>query len=325
MGTGGDGIEATGCTGGAAAAVGAPVVPRPAAGAPGLVARIRARLHAPHAAYLAFLPFLLVVICYELLPLGQLVLDSLTGKESGALGLENFVRVLTTPLYQQSIVNSVWISLVSSLAGIAVAFLAGRCCYEASPRVRRAFTMILNMMSNFAGVPLAFAFMVLMGNMGVLTLLGRAWNIPFLADFDLYTGQGLLVMYIYFQIPLATLLLIPAFSGIRKEWREAATILHATPLDYWLRIAIPNLLPSILGTLSVLFANALAAYATAYAIVMNNYAMLALQITSKFKGDVQIDAATGGTLAVILIVLMAACTIINNRLTARSAKGRDLV
>ncbi|HIY50541.1 MAG TPA: ABC transporter permease subunit, partial [Candidatus Olsenella avicola] len=230
--------------------------------------------------YIAFLPFLLVIVGYELLPLAQLVLDSLIGKESGTFGLENFVKVFTTPLYQQSIINSVWISLVSAVVGIVVSFLAARFAYESSERVRNAFTMVLNMMSNFSGVPLAFAFMILMGNSGVLTILGEQWGIPFLADFDLYTGEGLLVLYIYFQIPLATLLLLPAFSGIKKSWREAAIILQASPLDYWFRIVIPNLMPSILGTLSVLFSNALAAYATAFAVVMNNYALLPLQITS---------------------------------------------
>ena len=249
--------------------------------------------------YIAFLPFLLVIVGYELLPLAQLVLDSLVGKESGTFGLENFVKVFTTPLYQQSIINSVWISLVSALVGIVVSFLAARFAYESSERVRNAFTMVLNMMSNF--------------------------SIPFLADFDLYTGEGLLVLYIYFQIPLATLLLLPAFSGIKKSWREAAIILQASPLDYWFRIVIPNLMPSILGTLSVLFSNALAAYATAFAVVMNNYALLPLQITSKFKGDVQIDTATGGALAVVLIILMVICTLINNYFTKRASKGREII
>ena len=275
--------------------------------------------------YLALLPFALVVLLYELLPLLQLVYSSLIGKESEAFGLENFIKIFSTPLYQQAIINSIKISIISAIVGIIVAFIGARFATDSSPRVQNAFTMLLNMMSNFSGVPLAFAFMVLMGNSGVLTIMGRSWGIPFLADFDLYGSQGLVMLYIYFQIPLATLLLLPAFSGIRKEWREAATILKAGTFDYWFRIVIPNLMPSILGTLSVLFSNALAAYATAYALVMNNFALLPLQITSKFKGDVQVDAATGSALAIVLIILMVACTLINNHFTKRAAKGREIV
>lgn len=277
------------------------------------------------AAYLALIPFLVVVICYEILPLIQLVIDSLIGKESEAFGLENYIKVFTTPLYQRSIINSIRLSLVSALIGIVVAFIAASCVKGASPKVQRVYTMILTMMSNFAGVPLAFAFMVLMGNTGVLTLIGKQYGIPFLANFDLYTGNGLMMVYIYFQIPLATLLLLPAFDGIRPEWKEAATILQARPVDYWFRIVIPNLLPSILGTISVLFANALAAYATTYALVSNNYALLSLQITSKYKGDVTIDRATGGALSVVMILLMLLATAINNYITRRNAKGRELI
>lgn len=275
--------------------------------------------------YLALLPFALVVLLYELLPLLQLVYSSLIGKESEAFGFENFIKIFTTPLYQQAIINSIKISLISAIVGIIVAFIGARFATDSSPRVQNTFTMLLNMMSNFSGVPLAFAFMVLMGNTGVLTLLAKDYSIPFLSSFDLYSGNGLMLMYIYFQIPLATLLIIPAFAGIRPEWRQAAMLLNATPFDYWARIAIPNLLPSILGTLSVLFANALAAYASAYALVSNNYALLALQITSKYKGDVQIDRATGGALAVVLILLMVVATLINNYFTKRNTKGRDLV
>lgn len=275
--------------------------------------------------YLALLPFAIVVLLYEVLPLLQLVYSSLIGKESEAFGLENFIKVFTTPLYQQAIINSIKISIISAIIGIIVAFIGARFATDSTPRVQNTFTMLLNMMSNFSGVPLAFAFMVLMGNTGVLTLLAKDYNIPFFSSFDLYSGNGLMLMYIYFQIPLATLLIIPAFAGIRPEWRQAAMLLNASPFDYWFRIAIPNLLPSLLGTLSVLFANALAAYASAYALVSNNYALLALQITSKYKGDVEIDRATGGALAVVLILLMVIATLINNYFTKRNTKGRDLV
>lgn len=266
--------------------------------------------------YLALLPFAIVVFLYEILPLLQLVYSSLIGKESETFGLENFIKIFTTPLYTQAIVNSIKISLISAIVGIIVAFIAARYATEASPHAQRTFTMLLNMTSNFSGVPLAFAFMVLMGNTGVFSTICRSYGIPLLENFDLYSGQGLMLLYIYFQIPLSTLLLIPAFAGIHPEWRQAAMLLNAKPADYWFRIVVPNLMPSILGTLSVLFANAL---------VSNNYALLALQITSKYKGDVEIDRATGGALAVVLILLMIAATLINNYFTKRNLKGRDLV
>lgn len=275
--------------------------------------------------YLALLPFVLIVVCYELIPLVQLIFNSFIDQETGGVSVGNFTRIFTTPLYQTAIWNSIRISLVSAVIGITIAFIGAKAYYDAGSRLRRIFTMVLNMTSNFSGVPLTFAFMILMGNTGVFTLIGKELNIPWLADFNLYSGSGLMVIYIYFQIPLATLLLMPSFLGLRKEWKEAAAILHANSWMYWFKVGIPNLLPGLLGTVSVLFSNALAAYATAYALIVNNYALLALQISSKFKGDVRIDKQMGGALAVVLIVLMLLATMLNNHLTKKNTKGRVLV
>ena len=76
--------------------------------------------------YLALVPFAVVVILYELLPLLQLVYSSLIGKESETFGLENFIKIFTTPLYQQAIINSVKISLISAIVGIIVASVGGQ-------------------------------------------------------------------------------------------------------------------------------------------------------------------------------------------------------
>lgn len=275
--------------------------------------------------YLALIPFLIAVVCYELIPLVQLMLNGFQSSESGGYTLENFQKIFTTPLYRAAIENSVRISFVSAIVGIIVAFIAGKAYHELGKKWKKYLTMILNMTSNFSGVPLAFAFMILMGNTGVMTLIGKQLNITWLSDFNLYSGEGLMAVYIYFQIPLATLLLMPSFLGLRKEWQEAASIMKAGSVQYWLKVGIPNLLPGILGTMTVLFSNALAAYATAYALILNNYALLALQISSKFKGDVRIDKQMGGALALVLIVLMLLCTMLNDYITKKNSKGRKLV
>lgn len=268
---------------------------------------------------LVIVPFLAVVCLYELLPLAQLAFNSFRDEHTGGFTLGNYARIASTPLYQASIVNSIRISLISALVGIGVAFLAANAFHAAGKRYQSFFTMVLNMTSNFSGVPLTFGFMILLGNTGFLTLLGQKLGV--FQNFNLYSGNGLTLIYIYFQIPLAALLLIPAFLGLKKEWREAAILLQCKGLRYWCSIGIPNLLPSLLGTLSVLFSNALAAYATAYALLLSNYALLPLQISSKFKGDVRINKELGGALSVVMICLMVAATLMNNYLTKKHAKG----
>ncbi|WP_330654804.1 hypothetical protein [Chordicoccus furentiruminis] len=180
---------------------------------------------------------------------------------------------------------------------------------------------VLNMVSNFAGIPLAFAYMILLGNAGVMVQFGREFGIRALADFNLYSTRGMSLIYVYFQIPLATLLLMPVFEGIRKEWQEAAHLLGVGSGRFWFSIGIPVLMPGILSTFSVLFANALAAYATAYALMMNSLSLLPIQIAGCFVGEVKIQKGLGGSLSVVMMIIMVVMIGVTNGLSRPFRKG----
>lgn len=270
---------------------------------------------------LALIPFFIIVLLFEILPLINIVIESFS-KRGGGFTIEHFVKIFSTRLYQQSIFNSLWISLFSAIAGIVIAFIAAKAMSNASPKIRSAFTSVLNITSNFAGVPLAFAFMILLGNVGILTLIGKNYGIDFLANFDLYTINGLLLTYIYFQIPLGTLLMLPIFAGLKKEWREAVGLLGGNSFHYWFKAAIPSLLPSILGTFSVLFANALAAYGTAYALLSNNISILPIRISQQFVGEVVQNQEFGCALSLVMMALMVISILITNKLQKKSGGVR---
>lgn len=270
---------------------------------------------------IGLLPFFLIAFLFEILPLANIVIESFSKTGGNGFTLEHFVKIFTTRLYQQSIFNSLWISIFSALAGIIIAFLGAKAANVASVKVRNIFTSVLNITSNFAGVPLAFAFMILLGNVGILTLIGKNYGISFLADFDLYTINGLLLTYIYFQIPLATLLMLPIFGGLKKEWREAVGLLGGNSFHYWFKVAIPSLLPSILGTFSVLFANSLAAYGTAYALLSNNIALLPIRISQQYVGEVVQNQEFGCALSLVMMALMVLSILITNKLQKRAGGG----
>lgn len=270
---------------------------------------------------IGLLPFFLIAFLFEILPLANIVIESFSKTGGNGFTLKHFVKIFTTRLYQQSIFNSLWISIFSALAGIIIAFLGAKAANAASAKVRNIFTSVLNITSNFAGVPLAFAFMILLGNVGILTLIGKNYGISFLADFDLYTINGLLLTYIYFQIPLATLLMLPIFGGLKKEWREAVGLLGGNSFHYWFKVAIPSLLPSILGTFSVLFANSLAAYGTAYALLSNNIALLPIRISQQYVGEVVQNQEFGCALSLVMMALMVLSILITNKLQKRAGGG----
>ena len=270
---------------------------------------------------LALVPFLIVAMLYEIVPLITVIVKSFQPDGGTGFTLENYQSVFSKLLYQKAIINSIKISLTSAVAGIIIAFLGARAAHQHQGKLNHVFMTVLNMVSNFAGTPLAFAYMILLGNAGLVVNIGKELGINALSTYNLYTMNGMSLIYIYFQIPLSTLLLIPAFDGVQKQWKEACTLLGGTPGIFWRKVGIPVLMPSILGTFSVLFANALAAYATIYALMMDNIALLPVQIAGCFTGEVKIRAGLGGALSVVMMAIMVIMILITNGLSRRFQKG----
>ena len=270
---------------------------------------------------LALVPFLIVAMLYEIVPLITVIVKSFQPDGGTGFTLENYQSVFSKLLYQKAIINSIKISLTSAVAGIIIAFLGARAAHQHQGKLNHVFRTVLNMVSNFAGIPLAFAYMILLGNAGLVVNIGKELGINALSTYNLYTMNGMSLIYIYFQIPLSTLLLIPAFDGVQKQWKEACTLLGGTPGIFWRKVGIPVLMPSILGTFSVLFANALAAYATIYALMMDNIALLPVQIAGCFTGEVKIRAGLGGALSVVMMAIMVIMILITNGLSRRFQKG----
>lgn len=148
--------------------------------------------------------------------------------------------------------------------------------------LREAVLTASGVLANFGGVPLAFAFVATLGNAGVLTrhlgLADHGWS--------LYSFWGLVIVYLYFLIPLMVLTVTPALDGLRVQWREAAQNNGATNGQYWRHVALPVLAPSLLGGLVLLFGSAFAAYATAAAMVGSSVPLITLQIADAISGNV---------------------------------------
>lgn len=262
---------------------------------------------------LALVPFMILVIGFLFAPLLNMVYQSFL-TNNGTVGLEQFKTVFTDPFYLQAIKNSLTISFVSATVAIVIAAVGGYSISKLSGRKNKWMIMITNMTSYFEGIPLAFSFIVLLGNNGLFTLLFSQLGLDVFNNFNLYSWIGLMVVYIYFQVPFAIMLLLPTYQGLKTEWRYASNLLGGNDLSYWLRIGIPILFPGIIGTYTILFANSLGAYATAYALVGSTYNLLPIQIGSLISGDVFLQPQLASALGVALVLIMLLALWINGRI-----------
>lgn len=250
-----------------------------------------------------FLPMIMMFVAFLIIPLGFMIVGSFRSDITNQWTISNYQAALSNPYYTQAFVNSIKIACISSITGILFSLLLCFCLLSLSEKAQEKITLITNLAGNFAGIPLAFSFIVLVGNAGVLKML-----IPSIASFDLYSISGLILTYLYFQIPLGVLFLYPSLKEVKQEWLEAANILGANTFYSWRKIVWPFLLPALASTFAILFANAMGTYETAYALIGSNVNLLTIRIAALVSGDVFAKPNMGSALAtlfgLILILMM---------------------
>lgn len=255
--------------------------------------------------WLGITPFLLFAVMFLIAPTLYLVTGAFLNP-AGEFTLENIGGLFTDKILASYWI-SIKISLASSIGGALIGFwLAWAVVLGGLPSwIRSSLLTFSGVASNFAGVPLAFAFLATLGRTGLVTMLLRDWfgiNL-YASGFNLLSFVGLTLTYMYFQIPLMVLIITPALDGLKKEWREAAEILGATNTQYWTKVAMPILFPSILGTTLLLFANAFGAIATAYSLTGSTFNIVPIQLYAQIRGDVLHNPNLGYALALGMIVI----------------------
>ncbi|MCT1551969.1 ABC transporter permease [Brevibacterium casei] len=272
-------------------------------------------------AWAALAPLTVIVVAFFAVPvIGMVVTSLLVPAPSGsgsALGIANFAS-LSSGSRSLALQNSLFLSF----AAATIAMVLGGVCAWAISSVRSRVVasvsaVVSSVLANDGGVPLAFSFIVAVGNTGYFVSLLTAID----PSFTLYSVKGLILMYQYFLIPTMILLTVPSFLALRREWREASASLGGSSWDFWRRVGIPVITPTVLGAWLLMFGAAFGTHASAAVLIGTGaFPLIPLEIA----GQLASSAATGGegaamalgvTTGIVAIVVLVAF----NALTKRSA------
>ena len=272
--------------------------------------------------WIPFVPLLFFALAFEILPMGYIVYSSV--HPAGGFGLHSYAQVFQSKYYVVSLRNSVLVSAAVGIIGLIIGTLGALALRSLGESKREKLLTLVNMTTNFAGVPLAFAYIVLLGVNGLITVLAKEkMGLDLYGmGFNLFSWTGIVLVYIYFTVPLAFMLMYPAVYAIGQDIQEAAQILGAGRAYFWRKIGIPILLPSMLGSFTLLFANALGAYATAYALTNSNNSLVSITIANLVTGDIFPDPSLASALAVIMAIILALSLAINSKLRRRGGVGQ---
>ncbi|MCW2256570.1 putative spermidine/putrescine transport system permease protein [Providencia alcalifaciens] len=270
-------------------------------------------------AALLIVPFVALFCLFQIAPMIWVFINSFIYEDTWSIA--NYLDIFTNDFYLQSFKNTLWLSVICSVIGLLVSAVTAFSIYKMQGKIRGMMISFTTMASNFSGVPLAFAFIIILGFNGAITLQLKAWGL--IEDFNIYSASGLMLLYIYFQIPLGILLLYPAFDALKPEWEDAAKTMGASKFAYWCKVGIPVISPALLGTFIILVANAVGAYASTYALTSGNYNLVTIRIASLVSGDLYLEPNMAAALSVLLIAILGFITAIHHWLLKRSYHAKS--
>ncbi len=273
--------------------------------------------------WLGLTPFALYVLVFLAVP-SVLAIGTGFFSADGTPTLDN-LAVLTDPIVLGSFWASIWVSALTAVVGAVLGALLSFALTGAKTggALRRAIDSASSVLAQFGGVMLAFAFIATIGIQGLITVtLRETFGVDIFADgVWLYQLPGLILPYLYFQVPLMVIVFLPAMESLRREWAEASATLGGGSFTYWTRIAGPILAPSFLGSLLLLFANAFSSYATAAALISQGAQIVPLQIRSALIAETGASRAnTAGALALGMILVMVVVMVAYSAMQRRAAR-----
>ncbi|WP_225211040.1 ABC transporter permease, partial [Microbacterium commune] len=288
--------------------------------------RLRRRRWGLSWAWLGLVPFGVYVVLFlavpTLLAIGSGFVDG-----DGVFTWTN-ITALVDPVVLNTFANSGWLSLLTAVVGALAGALVCYAMLGMNPQgaVRQTVDAAAGVLAQFGGVMLAFAFIATIGLQGVVTvLLKDTFGVDIFADgVWLYDVPGLILPYIYFQVPLMVITFMPALAALKPQWAEANLTLGGTRLGFWVRVGIPVLAPSFLASLLLLFANAFSSYATAAALASQGSQIVPLQIRAALTSETVLGRENlAGALALGMIVIVGVVMALYSLIQRRAARWRS--
>jgi iron(III) transport system permease protein len=234
----------------------------------------------------------IVLYLFVLYPLMQVLWRSLLGNDGAFVGLANYRRYFGTPAIAASIGNSLFVSFVSMLITVTLAF--GYAYGLTRTRMRwRALFRVIAMLPLFApSLVQALAFIYVFGNNGILT---RATGL----NIGIYGAKGIVLAEVFYCFPHALLILVAALSATDARLYDAARTLGASPLKTFLTVTLPGVKFGLVSACFVVFTLVITDFGAPKAIG-GKFSVMATEIYNQVSG--QQNFTMGATVSVVLLI-----------------------
>lgn len=240
----------------------------------------------------------------------------------GNFTLSNFSRFFGDPYYFNTIWNSTKVTLIVTFASIVLALplsyfytfylIKGR-------KIIFVVSLLCAMSAPFIG---AYAWVMLMGRSGVITLLFDK-----LFGFkigNIYGFWGIILVQTLKFFPLVFIYMNGAFRNIDNSLMEASESMGCTGISRFFRILLRLSMPTLLAAALMVFMRAFADFGTPL-LIGEGYRTFTVEIYNQYMGEVGTDHSFAATISIIAVIVTTLIFLAQKFATKRFAFSMNMM
>lgn len=275
-----------------------------------------ARAVKPSSSNLVLALAVFITLWLLLVPMLLLLLNSIrTGPPSflgGPWTLRNYSVLFSSPFFYTALVNTVVISVISTLGGLALAILFAWLIERTDMPFRGLAWVAVLLPLAIPGVLFALSWMLLLApRMGLINLASRAVLSVFGVNieegpFNIQSLWGIIYLSWMRGVSTIFLMIVGAFRLMDPALEEAARLSGADPKSIWRRITLPLLMPALCAAAIYSFVSHLESFEAPLTVgLAAGIFVLSTLIYFTARYHIPVDYGLSAAYAVFFMVLMS--------------------
>ena len=225
------------------------------------ILRLQHKLRSPVALSLVMiLPALLLFLIFYFYPIIKLVPQSLI--EDGAVTFQNYMRIFTEPLYYNSFLRTVFISLLAAIINLLLGYPIAYALTRVKPKTAKLIIAIIMISFWTSLLVRTYSWMVVLQRNGIINKALISLGIIEDPIQLMYTTGAILVGIVHILLPF---MILPIYSVLRTmdpSLKLAAMSMGATRRKAFFHVTLPLSVPGIASGIMLVFIQALGFYVT---------------------------------------------------------------
>lgn len=276
---------------------------------------------------LLVLPSAAIFVVFFVIPVAMMLAIAFNPNKAGALDfesdnltLDNFRRIFERPLYWESLVRSVELSLITAALALVLGYpLAYFVAKEQRPGRANLYMILILASMQLDLIIRMYGLMILLGDTGLINDTLMRWNVINDPLPLMYNKLGVTIGMVQLSLPFMILSLIGVIQGINPSLEEAARSLGAGRWRTFFTISFPMSMPGVLAGWLLVFAIAIGSYAVP--TLMGGWRVFVTPMHISQQVLEKANWRFGASIACLLFLISLAAVFLYHRYTQRHIGG----